>query len=64
MTPAIARQYEQLPLSKKEDFSERAAIMQHDGGMTEEQAELAAMMIVAGNNAHGARMRKLRDALK
>lgn len=31
-----------------EEFNERAAIMEYDGGMTRDQAEAAAMKIVGG----------------
>lgn len=37
-----------------DDWQERAAIMEFEGGMSREQAELAAYQCVEGNRAHAA----------
>ena len=43
--PSVLRWYEQQPEAVRIEWSERAAIHEHDGGMGREDAERAAMEV-------------------
>ncbi len=49
MTPLLRRIVEALPESVQEDFNERAAIMEYDGGLDRDAAEREALRIVMRN---------------
>ena len=50
---AMKLSLEKLPLGKQEDFEERAAIMEYDGGLTRREAERRAWEIAVQGSGRG-----------